>query len=96
MGSLYEGAKYFTWFSPKGFTQSLGKARVALPFDPHPVPGNFSSVVSDNKYPFSQVSGYQVLGFCSTSAGMRIYGGYVYGLHDGEECRNEQQRAINN
>jgi len=27
--------------------------------------------------------------------GMRIYGGYVYGLHDGEECRNEQQRAIN-
>jgi len=27
--------------------------------------------------------------------GMRIYGGYVYGLHDGEECRDEQQRAIN-
>jgi len=27
--------------------------------------------------------------------GMRIYGGYVYGLHDREECRNEQQRAIN-
>jgi len=27
--------------------------------------------------------------------GMRIYGGYVYGLHDGKECRNEQQRAIN-
>ena len=27
--------------------------------------------------------------------GMRTYGGYVYGLHNREECRNEQQRAIN-
>ena len=31
----------------------------------------------------------------SNTVGMRIYGGYVYGLHDGEECRNKQQRAIN-
>ena len=35
VGSLYEGAKYATWFAPKGFTQSLGKARGALPFDSH-------------------------------------------------------------
>jgi len=26
---------------------------------------------------------------------MRIYGGDVYGLHDRDECRNAQQRAIN-
>ena len=26
---------------------------------------------------------------------MRIHGGDVYGLRDGDECRNAQQRAIN-
>jgi len=70
MGSLYEGAKYVTWLAPKGVTQSLGKSRGALPFDSHLVPGNFCSRfwfswcwVSDKRYPFSQVLGYQVLGF---------------------------------
>jgi len=48
MGSLYGGAKYVTWFAPKAFTQSLGKARGALPFDSHlvPLPGNFCSRLS--------------------------------------------------
>ena len=48
IGSLYEGAKYVTWFAPKGFTQSLGKARGALPFDSHlvPLPDNFCSRLS--------------------------------------------------
>jgi len=27
--------------------------------------------------------------------GMKIYGGYGYGLRDRDECRNAQQRAIN-
>ena len=48
MGSLYEGVKHVTWFAPKGFTQSLGKARGALHFDSHlvPLPGNFCSRLS--------------------------------------------------